>query len=400
MAGQFPEVQFSPTRVSGARTLGSSIISTRIKPQVTDDIFSYQPNANLVALITNRMRKKREVGSFQYYIIEKDRNKVTTNINLNAGYDADDLSIVVADGTVFYARAVVLNTRTMERFLVDSVSSNTLTVGQRGLGTTAAPMIDGDELLLIGDAYPENADVGTARSIQEAMPFNYVQTIRTPFAFSRRDQKGDLFGGADPTTEEAWQMSEHAQKIERSFLWGARATFTDTSPANPNTTMGGIHYYVKNANAWSINQIAFTERNFIEYLEEGGKYGKGGRAGSRTKWFVCGARYATEFASWGIDKLRTVPKDEVLGLNIKQYQSPHLDVMIAVHPLFEGPHADKAFLLDFNHLRYVYFSGSDTQLLRDRGGNGIDGKTHEWLSDVSIEVQLAYAHGFVSGISL
>jgi hypothetical protein len=401
MAGQFPELVFNPTRVSGARTLGASITGIRIRPQVADEIFSYQPNANLVALVTSKLRRKREVGSYIYYILEKDRNKISTTVNNAAGYDADDTSVVVADGTVGFARSIFLNTRSMERLLVQSVSSNTWTVERRGLGSTAQPIQDGDELILIGNAYPENADVGTARSIQEASVFNYVQTVRSPFAFSRRDMNGDLFGGSDVTTEEAWQMSEHAQLIERAFIWGARDSFNDAGASTPNTTMGGIHFFVKDQNAWNVNQIPFNERNFIEYLEEAFKYGRGGRLGSRTKWFVCSPRYATEFTSWGLGhSFQVVPEDDVLGLKVKKYQSPHGDVMIAVHPLFEGANADKAFLLDFNHLRYVYFKGGDTGLERDRGGNGVDGKTHEWLSDVSVEVQLAKAHGFIDGISL
>lgn len=397
---QFPEVVFSPTIVTGARAAGNDIVSQRIKPDVADEIFSYQPNGNAVALLTTKARKKREVSQFQFYFLTKDRLVGRTRINLAAGYDADDTSIVVDAGNVGYARAIGFNTRSLERFLIGSVSGNTWTIATRGLGSTAAAMNDNDEIQIIGDSYPENADVGTAISIQEAAEFNYTQTLRTPFAFSRRDMDTEMFGGSDVTSEEKWQMSQHAQKIEHSFFWGARDSFNDATSAKRNTTMGGAHFFLQNRNEWDLNAVAFNERNFIEYLEESMYYGKGGRFGSRKKWLFAADRYITEVNAWGLDKIRLVPKADVLGLEVFEYASPHGRVMLVPHPLFEGDNADKAFLLDMNHIRYVYHRGGDTQLLRNRGTNGTDGKTHEWLSDVSIEFQLYNAHGFVHGISL
>ena len=56
--GLFDEPTFSPTMVSGARTTGD-IVSGRIKPDYADEIFSYQPNGNAMALLLVKARKKR-----------------------------------------------------------------------------------------------------------------------------------------------------------------------------------------------------------------------------------------------------------------------------------------------------------------------------------------------------
>jgi len=396
--GLFTEPTFSPTMVSGARDTGD-IVSGRIKPDYVDEIFSYQPNGNAMSLLLVKARGKRKTTQYQFSFLQKDRYPYRDKINLAAGYDADDTSIVVDNGNRFYARAVVFVPRTSERFLVQSVASNTLTVEQRGLGSTAQPLLDNDELVIIGDAYPENADVGTAQSIQETVTFNYTQTIRTPFAFSGRNMNTDMFGGPDMKTEEKWQASEHTQKIEKALLWSARATFTGASPATPNTTTGGLHYWVKDQNEWAVNGIPFNHRNFVEYLEYGMYYGRGGRFGTRTKWLFGSSAYMTQIESWGHDLVRLVPSDEVLGLKVKKIQTTHGDVMLVDHPLFEGENRDKAFLVDLNHVRYAYHQGRDTQLRRDIGTPSTDGKTHEILTDCGLEVTLPLAHGFIYGLA-
>jgi len=397
--GLFTEPAFNPTIVSGARTTGD-IVSGRIKPDYADEIFSYQPNGNAMSLLLVKARKKRKAKQYQFNFLQKDRYPYRDKVNLAAGYDADDVSIVVDNGDRFYARCIVFVPRTGETFLVDSVATNTLTVGQRGLGATGAPLLDNDELVIIGDAYPENADVGALVSIAETNTFNYTQTIRTPFAFSGRDMNTDMFGGPDMKTEEKWQSSEHTQKVEKILLWSNRATFTDTSPANINTTTGGLYYWVKDQNEWAINGIPFNHKNFVEYLEYGMYYGRGGRFGTRTKWLFGSSAYMTQIESWGHDQVRLVPSDTVLGLKVKKIQTTHGDVMLVDHPLFEGANRDKAFLVDMNHVRYVYHQGRDTQLRRDIGTPGVDGKTHEILTDCGLEVTLPLAHGFLSGLSV
>jgi hypothetical protein len=395
---QFPEAAFSPTMVSGYRAV-DDIISTRIKPDVWDEIFTYQPNANAVTLLLKKGKPARTVSQYTYFILQKDRYPVRDRVNLAAGYDADDTDIVVDNGGRFFAGAVVRNTKSNERFRVTSISDNTLTV-VRNLGSTAAPMANNDELEIIGSAYSETDDVRTAVSIQEEAVFNYTQTFRTPFSFGGRELNTDMFGAKDLNAEQKWQASEHAQFIERALWWGVRDTVTDATTSKTNSFTGGVHYWIQNRNEWDLNGIDFNERNLTEYLEEAMRYGRGGRGGKKTKYLFCGSRYVTEVESWAKDRLRYVPSSKIYGLNASVYQSFHGRIILIDHPLFEGENADKAFLLDLNHLRLVQHQGRSTRLLRNRQGNGIDGVTHEFMSDLGLEVQLPFAHGFIHGLTV
>jgi hypothetical protein len=388
MANQFQGAITDPTVVTGARAV-SDIVSTRVKLDVSDDILEYDPNANSLTLLSTKLRRKREVGQYQFYWLEKDRFPRDDAIG-TTGYDADDTSIVVVDGTKFAKWNVVLNHRTKERFLVTAVVTNTLTA-VRGLNSTAKAMNAGDKLEIIGNAYVEGGDVGTAKSVQERAIFNYTQQLRTPFTFTGRDMKTRMYGGSDPDLERRWQGVEHAISIEQTFWWGVRDTQTDSTSGKLITFSGGVDNFVT-TNAWDLNAVKFNERNLTEALEVYMRDGRGGKLGRKTKYAFMGARYITEIETWAKKQLYYVPSDKIYGLDAMVYKSAHGRIFLIDHPLFDGENADKAFLLDLNHLRYVYHTGRDTKLLKDRGGNGVDGETEEYMSDVGMEVALERSH--------
>ena len=245
---QFPTP--SPTVVTGVRAT-SDIVAGRIKLDVSDEIFQYDPNANSLTLLLTKARKKRSVTQYLYNWLEKDRYPRFDAVNLAAGYDENDVSIVVDDGSKFYANALILNTRTNERMLVTDVSSNTLTV-TRNLGGTGSAINDNDQLEILTSAYVEGGDVGTSKSVQERMIEQFTQTIRTPYSFTGRDMNTDMYGGKDPNTERRWQGVEHAVSIEKAFWWSTKGSTTDATSGKLITYMNGVHSYVKD-NVWDIN---------------------------------------------------------------------------------------------------------------------------------------------------
>ena len=384
MANQFQGPIAAPTIISGARAV-TDVNATRLKVDVRDDILEYDSNANALTLLTVKTTGRREVGQYQYYWQEKDRFPRDDRVG-TTGYDSNDTSVVVVNGGRFKQWDVVLVVATGERLLVTAVSSNTLTV-TRGLNNTNADIAASAELQIIGNAYVEGGDVGTSKSVQARLPFNYTQQVRTPFSFTGRDEKTRMFGGNDPNIERRWQGVEHQISIEETFIWGVRDTQTDSSSGKLISFTGGLDYFIS-TNSYDINNIDFNERNLTEALEVGMRDGKGGKMGRKTKVFFAGARYITEFETWAKNRLYYVPEDKVYGLDAMVFKSAHGKVILIDHPLFDGANADKAFLVDMNHVRYVYHVGRDTKLLKGRGGNGVDGETEEYMSDVGLEVSL------------
>ena len=382
-ASQFQGTITQPTVVSGARAV-TDINSVRLKIDVRDDILEYDPNANQLTLLMIKATGRRESTQYQYYWQEKDR--FPREDTVNGAVSSGATSIVVDNGARFKKWDVVLANDGGERFLVTAVTSNTLTV-TRNLNGTSHDIADGAKLQIIGNAYVEGGDVGTAKSVQARTPFNYTQQVRTPFAFTGRDMVSKLFGGMDPNLERRWQGVEHQISLEQTFWWGVRDTQTDSASGKLITFTGGVDYFT-DTNQYDINSIDFNERNFTEALEVGMRDGRGGKLGKKSKVMFCGARYITEIESWGKSRLYYVPTEKVYGLDAMVFKSGHGKVMLVDHPLFDGENADKAFLLDMNHIKYVYHTERDTKLLKGRGGNGVDGETEEYLTDAGLEFTL------------
>lgn len=58
-----------------------------------------------------------------------------------------------------------------------------------------------------------------------------------------------------------------------------------------------------------------------------------------------------------------------------------------------------AFLVDMSRVSLRPLRGRNTQLLRNRQGNGVDGQNVEYLTELSFEFEVEKAHGYIKGIS-
>ena len=383
----------TPTVSTGAR-LVTGINAERVKIDVSDEIYQYDPNANSLTLLVTKLRKKRKVSQFLFHWLEKDRLTRTTEATASATNAATTINVAV--GTIAQPQALVLNTRTDEVFIVGTSAATQWTNVVRGLGGSASAINSGDTFEVIGSAYEENDDVGTAVHVAERTVSNNTQIIRTPYSYSGRDENTDMYGGKDPMTERKWQGVEHAISIERAMWWSQKDN--KSGSAGNVTTMDGVHSFVGD-NVWDINGIPFTERSYTEWLEYAMRFGKGGKMGSRNKFLFVAPRFLTEVESWAKDKLYYVPGDKIFGIDAAMYKSAHGKQTLISHPLFEE-RGDLGFLLDLNHVRYVFHQGRDTSLLKNRGGRGVDGETEEYLSDVSIQVEFGAAHGYLRNLPL
>jgi hypothetical protein len=387
-----------PTIISGQRAVTDEN-STRVKADVSEEIFQYDPNANSLTLLATKLRKRRKVSQYLFHWLEKDRYPRFTTIATGATAAQTATAVVAAgDGSKLYPRAFLLNHNTGERMLVSSVSTDTPTL-IRGIGDEGAfPITVGDKIEIIGSAYEEGADVGSSRTVQTRNVEQFTQIIRTPIEFTGRDENTDMYGGNDKMTERKWVAVEHAISVEKNFWWGRKHSAVLTGDDKFTTFMNGVDAYT-DANEWDLNGVPFTERSFTEYLEYAMRHGKGGKMGRRQKFLFCAPRFVTELESMARDRMQVLPSSEVFGLEVTAFKSSHGKVMLIEHPLFEEQ-GDIAFLLDMNHVKYVYHQGRDTKLLENRGGNGVDGTTEEYLSDVAIQLELSEAHGKITRLPL
>lgn len=397
MADFAPGARPSPTLVSNFRG-PEDHVSTRVKIDMADKILWYAPEATPFLTLTGKIKGKRKAFNYKYEWLEKDQKPRALVVN---GAHSDVVTTVAVDaGSRVVARDVLLNTRTREILLVTGVSSNDLTV-VRGIGGSGIVIADGDTLLLIGSSYADGAASGTPVSITEFSKYNYTQIFRTPFAFTGRDLETELFGGNDKMTETKWQAIEHKRSIEYALYFGKRAIIAAAGGVHQATFTGGLDQAIQ-SNAWDVTGTTLNTRVFNEFLEEALRWGKGGRlqGGSATKYLLCSAGWLTEINSWAENKLEYRILDKEIGFAAMEYKSPHGKVMLLSSPILDEYHPDRAYLVDFNHVDYVYLRNRDTKLLSNREDNDIDGEKYEYFSDCGLQVEFEQSHAVLSGLSV
>jgi hypothetical protein len=393
-----PNPRTEPTIVQGARG-PESHVTQRVVMDMKDTILLYQPTVTPFMTVTAKIKGKRKAFNRKFEWLEKDFKP--RSIEDTAGIAADGVTLTVSatDGDKLAANDVIKNLRTGDIALVTAESAGTVTI-VRDIGGTGQVGNAGDTWIILGSSYPDYSTIGSFVSITEYPNYNYTQIFRTPFGFTGRDLVTELYGGNDKMTETKWQGIEHKKSIEYSLLFGKRHVIAASGSTHERTFTGGLEWAVK-SNVWDVSGVTLGERAFDEFLEEGLRWGKGGRqqGGTATKYLFCSSRWLTEINGWAKNKLEYRVLDKSIGFTAKVYNSPHGDVMLLPDVLLDEYHPDMAFLVDVNHVDYAYLRQRDTKLLTGREANDLDGESYEYFSDVGLQVEFEQSHSILRGLS-
>lgn len=387
-----------PTLIAGARG-PEDHVAARVVVDMRDKILLFMPEATPFMTVTAKIKGKRKAFNRKFEWLEKDfkpRKVTTTATATDAG---TSLTVSAADGDKLAPRDVIQNARTGDIALVTAESAGTVTV-VRAIGGAGQPVLSGDDYYILGSSYADNATLGTMKSITENANFNYTQIFRTPFGFTGRDLVTELYGGSDKMNETKWQAVEHKRSIEKSLLFGKRHLIAAVAGSSHEATFtGGLENAIK-SNVWDVTGVSLTPRAFTEFLEEGLRWGRGGflQGGAATKYLFASSRWLTVINDWAEQKLEYRVLDDEIGFSAMEYKTPHGRVMLVHTPLFDEDHPDYAFLVDINHVDYVYLRQRDTKLLTGREANDLDGESYEYFSDVGLQTNFEQSHALLKGL--
>src|SRR5574341_96475 len=384
--------------VSGSRA-SENIVSQRVKIQMADRIVTYMPSAYPLSVLTRRLRDTFSVDNHKFEWLESDEFPRDLELTGNALVGDTTLDVTAGDEARVSASYILLNTRSREQVRVSSTGSGVVTVVRDIGGGGQKDMLAGDILVFTRPVAENGADIATALSTKDVAKYNFTEIVRTPLDFTRRGSKTALFGGKDPMTERKKMAIEQAKSIEQALFFGQRNSRTG-SGGHLETYTGGLEYWVTD-NVWDVSGTgSVTERAFDEFLEEGMRWGLGGnQKGQGLKYLLASSRWITEINWFAKGKLEYRSLDDTIGFGAFEYLSPHGRVRIMHAPVLDYQHQGYAYLIDPNHLSYVYFADDDTSLLKDRGGNGVDGFKEEFLTDCGLKVELSGAHSVFKGLS-
>lgn len=320
-----------------------------------------------------------------------------TTVNNAAGITAGATTIAVADYTVFNQGDIVWNTRTNEVLEVNgAVTASPITV-RRGVGASGVgvAMNDKDELIVIGNVYPEGAASRTGSTTLEVNAFNYTQIIRTPVEITETLKNTELYTEADWKYAVAKAGVEHMKKMERTLWFGKREQSTDTvnnANGKPKRTTGGILNFI--ATNVTVAPSTLTEAEWDAFLETALKNG------SSMKYAFCSPRVLTVISTFAKNKLLTSNNDKSYGLSIMEYQSPHGVVKLVRQPIFDESvnTTGHCVVLDMNQLKYRFLQNRDTSFLDNRQANDIDGQKGEYLTEMGLQFMLERHSAVLKGV--
>lgn len=378
-----------------------NIPSARRVRDVADRIQYLDPDAAPFTLILQKARKKSTTSDkFEWF--EKDLPARWDQVNNGAGYASGATSIVVDNGAYFSVGDVVNVPRTAEKMLVTAVASNTLTVS-RGVGSTsAAALVDNDDLQIIGNAYSEGSLSGAEKSHIETNPFNYTQIFRTPLGVTGTEMESENYIGPDRPRLRAEKMIEHRIDLERAFLFGERNLDTSTNGTtnNPRRYTGGAFYFLTGATNTQDFGGILTEGEMESWLQN--VFAHVGSGSSRL--LLASPLWISVLDQLATGRLQLAPGDSVFGLTVKQWVTGHGTLNIVKERLFENGaggngYSGFALALDLDKLSIRPMRNRDTKLRIDIQAPDLDGVKDEYMTEAGLQLSNPLVHGLGKAVT-
>lgn len=373
----------------------NTIAEHRLRIDMSEKIAELEPNASPLITLTKKMKRRRVVTNPEFNWMEQDPGNRWDAINNATGYNNNATVWAVDNAGYFRVGDIVHVPRTTEVVLVTNVDNteNTITVIRGWGGSTTAPLVDDDPLVILGNANEEGAKLREIKTTEPVKKTNYTQILRTPVGVTNTLAATSTYGPKAMAYYRHLDGINHAIDMERTMWLGKKGK--DIHNGKPRRTTGGILEFLTE-NVLDVSAISggLTEQAFTEWLEDVFRYGS-----SEKILFACG-RLCTIIDLWAQNKLKTVPGERTYGVKVKEYVSSHGTLFIVKHKLFEGPvYGGMGVILDMNNVAYCPLKGRDTKLLTGRQDPDEDAVKDEYITEFGVEVRLPKTHAIIKGVA-
>ncbi len=352
--------------------------------------------------VSGQALSKRKVLNAEYQIFEDEVLEDTTTVNLVAGYSASATSIVVTDASIFSKNDQVLVPRTSEVFVVTAsdLTTNTLTV-VRGVGSTAAALVNADYLVRLASAYAVNALSGTAKMTVPTRNYNYTQIFRTPVQIGRTDKDSKV--NYSPTSDldrlKRQAGIEHLRSQERAFLFGGREerAAVDGSGTRQRFTGGVFSLLTSNVMDLSGSGGVMTQGSVDAFAEL--VFARG----STEKIAFCSPRVLSRINGLYDNLIRYEPETKMFGSNVMELVTSHGVLKLVRHPMFgkggiAQKHAGTMLVIDPASVKYAHLDQAENMYHDNIQENDRDGYKGEWLGECGLHLANETAHGVMLNV--
>lgn len=392
------------THLGAARTL--NIYDKKVKQDISDFITKVDPNRAPFMRFLEAISNKQVTNNFKFEWMEEDDKDLQTSIAALSGIIGSAVSTdLKTAGSNLYQRDDILlitdvtaGTSEIVR-VVSKTDATTYVVFREAAGTTGlATFAEGDEVLKIGHNALENSQTADPDAISPEWYYNFTQTFKHTVGISGRFDAMDVRGNTSEINAQLKsRMRTHVESIEAAFIFGQRDH--DNTNEGTRTYTGGLVWWVDNvapsANFIDATGATFNEKWLDSYSNQFFRYG------SDRKVAIVGGQVISKLGTFAKEYLRYNDKASVkLGMECMDYMSSHGTISFLHSRLLDDSavYQKHMLLFDPSYIRKRFLKGRDTQLNMNVQENDRDGRVHEILSDVGLEVRLPAAHFVITNL--
>ena len=399
IVGPFCNVALGVTIRSGAQFVGSGNQDTR-PLDWSVELRMLDPDLDKFTHLLMKL-PGRTVTDPKYNLFEDQDIPLWSQIN-GGNLASGDTSLTVDDGTVYYADARAIFSRTGEIIKVSSVSTNTLTVVRAQQGTSAAALLDNDYLLVLGEIIYEMDTVGIVRTTQPTTVFNYTEIFRKAHSISGTALATKKRTIADDVRDKKLALRNLRRDMEHAFRFGVKYE-TGTGSTTQRKT-GGLESYLT-TNVFQANGMV-TEPFLLAVCKEVFTYGT-----ATKKLGLAGPEFMAQLAALGLLADTVISADDKdrnwLGMDIRQFISPFGVIDFVWDKALTQGYKDRCHLIDIDHVRQVTLQGRELDYVRVNGrknGQGdttfLDGAIGEFLTERGFELDNEPTCAVIKGTTL
>lgn len=314
-------------------------------PDYDTEMHLLAPKETSFTYLLKKLPKEEAKGNYTFTCFEDEH--VTQYCTVNAATTAAAVTITVDSSAMVRRNDILRNERTGECILVVYINSATElgnTTGQiiRGFGTTAAaPMIDGDILVRLGNAASEGLASGDTVHTVNSTIVNYLQEFREPILMTDRAIRSQNYTGKDWPYQMEKAAKKFAMDMERQFLWGEAYTGSFTSATTgslqhvggavtdaPITQTRGIIPFIKTyadaSRVWNVGGTLTEDDLLKKFLEPAFEFG------SDNKILFASTKLMMAMGYWKWKKVDLKSGDNTLDLIFNKIDTP-IGILTLVH---------------------------------------------------------------------
>ena len=359
-----------------------------------------EPNGSAPLTAILSMLPSEATDDPEFHNFRKDLPSFTfTHSGAVSGTSATTLTATAAaDAAFFRVGMLIRNYRTGEVAKITATPTATTFTVTRGVGNsgTGVAIAANDTWFMVGNGNAEGGDTPTAVSYDASSTENFCQIFRTPYSITRTAMHTNFRTGDQYLEKSRDALKEHMVGMERAMLFGKKDIVAGSAGMPERYTDGIFNSITTNVEDAATNSNAnrLTEAEFDTFLAE-----KAFAFGSSEKLMLCGWKVAEHLQTLAKSRyqINSTGTGDSYGVNFTTYNTFAGTLQVKTHPMFRqipGAQYD-AIILDTKDLRYRYVD--DTQLLKDRQGNGVDGVTDEYLTEAGLEILQEKTHAIITG---